>query len=480
MSLITWMKGVIRKMFGIEEIEGIVGEEVSLSSEMQEAMERWEAEYVDSPHWLSETVPTLGIAGGIAEELARLSLLEYEFVGAGNSERGRLITKWMKAALENVSDELEHALAVGGMFPKPYVTSKNTIGIEWIPQNRVFPISDEAGDLKGAVFVSQKQEGDIIYTRIEIHEQDGTDYTVRNYAYLSKSKEAPFSKSIELSKVSGWENIDPIQAWENVEYPMFAGFRVPGKNKTDLTSPLGESVFARAEGLMMDADTQYGRFLWEFEASEAAVHIDAMAYKSKVNADGTVTSNLPQGKERLYRLVQSVGKADDGGFFKEWAPTIRDASQINGLNQILMQIENRCHLVRGTLSNDKLSESYTNELELKLTRNRGENTSNRIQKAFGQTIVDLCMAMNTMCDVYGIAPGVGIVPEDVTQKFGDSIVQDDTTRLEQMRQDVNDGIIPKWMYIMEKYGKTEDEAKALADQGTDTSTPTETRLFGGE
>ena len=105
--------------------------------------------------------------------------------------------------------------------------------------------------------------------------------------------------------------------------------------------------------------------------------------------------------------MQNVGKMGDGGFFEGYAPEIRDASQINGLNQILMQIENRCGLVRGTLSNDKLSDSYTNELELKLARNRGENTVNRVQKAFGETIVDLCMAINTLCDLYELAPGDG-------------------------------------------------------------------------
>lgn len=480
MGLITWVKGVIDKMFGTNEIEGIVGQEIALSTTMQMAMERWLNEYIDNPPWVSDTVPTLGIAGGIAEELTRLSLLEYEFLGAGNSERGKFIAEQLQKALDDVSDDLEQALAVGGMFPKPYADNKGGIGIEWVPQNHVFPISDEAGDITGAVFATQKTEGDLLYTRLEVHEQNGTDYSIRNYAYVSRSKESPFSKSIPLTEVDSWSEIEPAQDWEGVEYPMFSVFRTPGRNKTDLSSPLGESVFARAEMLMMDADKQYGRFLWEFEATEAAVHVDAQGFRTTVNADGTYSNNMPEGRERLYRLVQNAGKMADGGFFKEYAPEIRDQSLINGLNQILMQIENKCHLVRGTLSNDKISESYTNELELKLTRNRGENTVSRIQKAFGQTIVDLCMAMNTLCDFYGLAPGTGITPEEVSQKFGDSIVQDDTTRLEQMRQDVNDGIIPKWMYIMEKYGKTEEEAKALAEQGTDTATPPETGLFGTE
>lgn len=478
MGVISWIKGVIKRMIGISDVESIIGQEVSLSTDMQYAMARWLNDYIDNPSWASDTVPVLGIPSGIAAEVTRLAMLEFEFLGAGNGARGKFITECMKKALDDVSDDLELALAVGGMFPKPYITSDNKVGVEWIPQYKVFPLSDEAGNVTGAVFAVQKMDGDLVYTRLEIHELTDTRYSIRNYAYVSKSTESPFTKSVELSKIPGWENIAPAQSWADVGAPMFSVFRVPGKNKIDLDSPLGESIFSRAEGLIQDADTQYGRFLWEFEATEAAVHADAQAFKSVVNADGTTTTGIPKGRERLYRLVQNVGKMGDGGFFEGYAPEIRDASQINGLNQILMQIENRCGLVRGTLSNDKLSDSYTNELELKLARNRGENTVNRVQKAFGETIIDLCMAINTLCDLYELAPGVGIKPEDVQLKFGDSIVQDDTTRLEQMRQDVNDGIIPKWMYIKEKYSMTEEEAKAIAGQTVSTSIPVEDSLFG--
>lgn len=480
MGFISWIRGIWKKMIGISDVESIVGQEVSLSTDMQYAMNRWLNEYVDNPAWASDTVPVLGIPSGIASEVTRLAMLEFEFLGAGNNERGKFITNCMKKALDDVSDDLELALAVGGMFPKPYITEDNMVGVEWVPQYKVFPLSDEAGNVTGAVFAVQKTGGNIIYTRLEIHELTRGVYSIRNYAYTSKTSDNPFANSVELSKVPGWENIAPEQTWAAVEHPAFSVFRVPGKNKIDLDSPLGESIFSRAEGLIQDADIQYGRFLWEFEATEAAIHADAQAFKSTVNADGTITSAMPAGRERLYRLVQNVGKMGDGGFFENYSPTIRDTAQINGLNQILMLIENRCGLVRGTLSNDKLSDSYTNELELKLARNRGENTVNRVQKAFAETITDLCMAINTLCDLYGLAGNTGIVPEDVQIKFGDSIVQDDTSRLEQMRQDVNDGIIPKWMYVKEKYGFTEEEAKAIAAQGVSTSTPVEDSLFGAD
>ena len=125
MGVISWIKGVIKRMIGISDVESIIGQEVSLSTDMQYAMARWLNDYIDNPSWASDTVPVLGIPSGIAAEVTRLAMLEFEFLGAGNSARGKFITECMKKALDDVSDDLELALAVGGMFPKPYITSDN-------------------------------------------------------------------------------------------------------------------------------------------------------------------------------------------------------------------------------------------------------------------------------------------------------------------------------------------------------------------
>jgi ferritin-like protein len=50
---------------------------------------------------------------------------------------------------------------------------------------------------------------------------------------------------------------------------------------------------------------------------------------------------------------------------------------------------------------------------------------------------------------------------DYTVHFDDSIIVDDNKRLEELKNDVLDGFIPKYVYIAEKYHITDDEAKQM-------------------
>ncbi len=91
-----------------------------------------------------------------------------------------------------------------------------------------------------------------------------------------------------------------------------------------------------------EIDKQFSRTLWEYEAKEPAIDVDATAFKK--DEDGN--DILPKGKERLYRRL-------DFGDEKQWnifSPEIRDTSLFNGLNELLRYTESQCGLSFGILS----------------------------------------------------------------------------------------------------------------------------------
>src|SRR5690606_11593570 len=127
--------------------------------------------------------------------------------------------------------------------------------------------------------------------------------------------------------------------------------KMPMANTIDTRSPLGISVYARAVGLIEEADKQYSKILWEYEGSELAINASMDLFKD----DNT----LPKGKDRLYRKLDT----DVEDFFEEWSPQIRDQSLFNGLNKLLQRIEFACGLAYGTLSDVQLVEKTAEEVK---------------------------------------------------------------------------------------------------------------------
>lgn len=430
---------------------------------MSANMSKWRGYYLQGGD--ASEGAKLGLPAQIAGEIARLMLLEFEVQDVEDSERWKLVKTSIDRVLSDLAPELEKGLAVGGLFIKPYVNSES-VAINLIPQDEVivFDVNDDKV-ITGAAFVETIIRNDKVYTRLESHYLNGTELTISNQAYSSKDSSNPYADSISLDVVPEWAMLEPEVTLQNVAAPLYGYFKVSIGNNIDPDSPLGISVYSRAMSLIPEADRQFSRMVWEYEATEAAVHVSSDAMKSRRSKDGTFKSAMPEGKERLYRTVESSG-LDAGTIIDVYSPAIRDTNYITGLNQILMLIEAQTGLTRGTLSNDKMTDSYSNELELKLTRNRAENTIHSEQKNLAKAINDTIVAIYALLDVYTI--GAGDMPEaDTFVKFGDSIIIDDTSRLEAMRQDVNDGILPKWKYIQEKYNTTEEEAKELATSAGD-------------
>ena len=105
--------------------------------------------------------------------------------------------------------------------------------------------------------------------------------------------------------------------------------------------------FSRAVGHIQEADKRYSQINWEYESKEAAIHIAQSLLKYKPDTD---SFEYPGGKERLYRAIDYNAGAADKPFIDTYSPDIRDASLINGFNQILRLVEFNCNLAYGTLS----------------------------------------------------------------------------------------------------------------------------------
>jgi A118 family predicted phage portal protein len=257
-------------------------------------------------------------------------------------------------------------------------------------------------------------------------------------------------QEVPLTSVSSWKDLKETVTIKNIQKPLFAYFKMPEANTIDTTSPLGVSGFSRAKDLIKDADFQYSRLLWEYEAGEMAIDIDRDAMNFQEDAKGighTVPNHL---QARLFRKVD-LGESDT---YQPFAPTLRDASFNAGLNTILMRIEDVVGLGRGSIS-DASMEAKT-ATEIKSMKQRAFQTNADIQNALEDTLRDVIYIMNAYCDLYEITPDGQY---DANFEWDDSILVDVDTELNKRLSLMNAGLASKVEVRMWYFGETERQAQ---------------------
>ena len=520
-SIIAKLKEVIRKMIGSKTIEDTLHIAPVISMEMENAIRTWSDMYRGKAPWLHEPdvndptrIVSLGLPAMIASEKARMVVLEMnseittptEEVEVPNPDYtepipdqfGNIMPTFQKPTMvkdkpigptdravylneqytklkSNLRRQLEYGIAKGGLVIKPYVVTGQVEGTEeltyniefdYIQADSFYPLAFNAsGQITEAAFLDSKVEKNTIYRRLEYHKWTNNSVRIINKAFKSNIpnnkpnidlNSVDLGKEVPLSDVPEWSALQEDTTIKNVSKPLFAYFRMPEANTIDTTSPLGVSGYSRAVSLIKDADIQYSTLLWEYEAGQMAIDIDRDALMTQSDNNGNAHTTLGHLQQRLYRFVDI---SQTGDTYQPYSPALRDSQYIQGLNTILMRIEDVCALSRGTLS-DAAAEART-ATELKILKQRSFSANAEIQKALETTLKDVIYIMNVYCDLYEITPEGEY---DVNFEWDDSIITDVDTELGKHITLLQNGIESKKHIRMWYFGETERQAEqALAE-----------------
>jgi len=530
-QIINKLKGVFHKMVGKQTIQEVLHITPAISNKMMEAIDLWSLMYEDKAPWIKiptyqdpTSVRSLGLPQLIASEKARMALVEFESeittpmkevepitpnymnpdnigtdgkpepivathvvtqdVAKGSTKRADYLNKQYQKLKDDLREQLEYGIALGGLVIKPYVVERQTkissdevnmltgksesdefetsydIEFDYVQANEFFPIAFDAnGKLTEAAFIQRKYDKDITYSRLEYHKLEGNRVIVVNKAFKSSVTKSGVNNSeylgdeVTLQSVPGWEAFTPIAYIDDVDRLMFAYFKMPGANTVDKESPLGVSGFAKGTSLIEDADMQYSRLLWEFEGGELAIDIDRDALRYKENPDDPDSGHSVMNKlqQRLYRKVD----LNDENTYNIFSPELRDQSLVHGLNVILMRIEDKVGLSRGTISDTTQAEARTaTELMLQRTRNYEENK--HIQRSTQKALDDAIYVMNAYCDLYDITEDGEY---EVSYEWDDSILVDKDTELTRRMVLMNNGLAGRVETRMWYFGETEKQAR---------------------
>lgn len=440
-------------------------------------------------------------------------------VPTGPTERADYLSEQFEKVRKQIRRQLEYGIAKGGLVIKPYVVfrdaSKSTSEIEnktlsndastntqtdenksnlsnsdsknridnnvdnqaqkdyvadiefdFVQADGFYPLSfDASGKVTEGAFVQKRVNKDVTYSRVEYHKLENRTVTVMNFAFKAYNNNTSSSMNmngigtdlgtpIPLSEVPEWSSLKEKVVIGDVDRLLFAYFKMPEANTIDTYSPLGVSGFSRVINLIKDADYQYSRLLWEYEGGELAVDVDRDALKLvEVDAEGhEFETQRPMAQERLFRKVDL--NAEDT--YNVFNPQLRDQSILNGLNTILIRIEDACGLSRGTISNEMLYQAKT-ATELKILKQRSYATNADIQQALEDTLKDVIYVMDVYCSLYNITPEGEY---ECSFEWDDSIIVDIETELSKRLTLMQNGLASKLETRMWYFNETENQAKA--------------------
>ena len=405
-----------------------------------------------------------------------------EYRQIGNPARAEYLESQYKKLKNVVRKYAEYGIAMGGLVLKPYAVKnavkvlnkdgKSTtdypmsIDFDFIRADCFYPLSFENEMITEAAFLQTKVVSGSVYRRLEHHKwirsENKTIITNRAFKSLDNNLQlnndaTDLGKEVPLSEVDDWKDMQPLVIINDVDRPLFAYFKMPEANTIELSSPLGVSVYSRVVSLIKDADMQYSRMLWEYEAGEMAIDIDrdALGYINDLTGTGKGQSILNSMQARLYRKVDL---GSEGDTYQQFAPALRDNSYISGLNTILTRIEDAVGCSRGTIS--KADTEAMTATELKILRQRTYVSNADLQAAWQSALTDTVYIMNVYCDLYSITPDGDY---DVSFEWDDSLIVDMDAELNKRILLVHNGISSKLETRMWYFGETENQAQeALA------------------
>lgn len=444
-KIIEWIK----KVFKQRAADGESVSQIVLDDKTIDYIDLWARMYEDNAPWITDSVKSVGIPAAVASEIARLVTLEMKSEITG-SKRAEYLNSQYKKVLSKLRIQIEYACALGGLILKPYVID-DRIEVEFIQADRFIPTRFGSSGITACQFIEQITREGKIYTRIESHEFDGRNCRIQNKAYQS-TQNSNLGYEISLADVTEWEDLEPDVTIQNVSGVLFSYFKIPQANNKNRQSPFGVSVYSKAESLIKEADEQWARIAWEYKGSELA--IDASESLFKIDSSGK--ARLPKGKERLFRRHELSGGINEKPFYEIFSPDIRDNSLFNGFNQILRRIEFACGLAYGTIS-DVQDEDKT-ATEVIFSKQRSYAFVSDVQGALRVALESLVGAMDTWTTLYNLAPQGSY---EMSFDFDDSLVTDSSAETQLMIQEATAGLIKKEVYLMRRYGVTEEQAMEM-------------------
>ena len=424
------------------------------------------------------------IAGMVWTDQCEVNLSTY---GVEDVEKDKLHA-FVNAVLEknnfNVKmlEAIEQAAALGGEALKAWYEVKHDSKGNEIPESgeikigycmadQFVPTAWNNAEVTEGVFVDRQAKNGYYYTRLEWHQWDGTEYTIKNELYRADMKRNSESQDILGFRYPLNEIYPYITEWAKlpVTKSLFSYFRTPTANNVDDNSPLGVSIYGNAMDTLHALDIAYDSFVREFRLGKKRIIVPARMIKTVPDANGKMVRYF-DATDETYEAFST----DDPDSLKiqDNSVELRVEEHVAGINALLNILCLQTGLSASTFSFDAKGGLKT-ATEVVSENSKTYKTVKNFQNMIKPAIVRLVENIIAVASLYDLQyDGVSVselakAGYEVSVVMDDGITQDRQTNVNEGIQLVNAKLLSKKTFLTDpKYGQgfTEEQADAELEQ----------------
>jgi A118 family predicted phage portal protein len=418
--------------------------------------------------------PSLQMAKKVSEDITSLLFNEkVELLVSGNAKAQDVLDSVLldNNFYDEMANFVELTCVYGTGVSVEYVSNGNT-KLNFLFGDKVVVIDYENTTIKAVAVVQDFQKDGKKYNHVMYHTFNDDKYRIQHEMYSSKNAqglgkpdglEAIFSDA-ELKKMRHVRKEDNVEIVEYyVEYetktPHFQAFKLGISNNYDVRSPMGISAFANSIGTLENIDEKNYSSRMDSINSRKKIFVDEeatklMAYK---DANGVLQKRKYfDPDETQFQVLRGLTN-DNNKAIEVYAPVYDSAQHDTAIQFELNVLSSKTMLGTNYYSFENGAVGYQNEMNVIASnsdtfRNRQKNI-NRLKIV----LVNMMKAIMFLeAEESRFSGNVEELEYDV--KFDDDIMTDDATKLAALRIDMQDGYIAEYVYIMEAYKVSKEEA----------------------
>ena len=279
-------------------------------------------------------------------------------------------------------------------------------------------------------------------------------YTITTKAFSYNG--GTLGEEVPLSTVPQWAELTPKITIQNLGHPLFVYMKTPFTNNLDM-SPVGISFFANAIDQLEEIDRTFSTMTWEREATKAKAFVDESMLPVKYDSGGNLVDDLSAFDRKFYKKL--AGRETAENLFELETPAPRLASYKDHMQAVLSYACTIMQLSSNSYTTDAGGMPTTAKQVLSEDK-RTYNTVLGIQnKMIIPALHSLLSSIRALQTLYNVSPRLPESDDDITIRFGDSIMIDEETERQQALSEVKDKVRSKLSYLMEYRGLSEEEAR---------------------
>ena len=400
---------------------------------------------------------TLNMAKRVCEDWANLLLNEKTDITVGDKSSQDILHKalmdckfWQKG---NEGIEKSFALGIGAFVVvvddigvnengELVDVSKSKVKVKFVNGTKIIPITFEDEEITECAFINVNSGK--TYISIHLKNEQG-NYEIHNIECKGKDDNLSF---VDEENHTIFDTQSSLQ-WFAIVKPNIA-------NNVDINSPLGVSVFANAIANLKEIDLVFDSYANEFILGKKRIFVNAKdwAVDSKTGEERDV---FDSNDVCIYVLPES----DDGKqLITDSTQTLRVQDHITALQNQLNLFGYKCGLGTEHYKFDASGVATATQI-ISVNSEMFRNLKKHeivIEDALIVIVKAMLYAINTFT-----SDSVNTLAE-ITIKFDDSIIVDETTERTQDMLDVNAGIMSKVEYRMKWYNEDEKTASKKIEE----------------